>query len=158
MGLTKKFINRPQKITIIVVLIMLIGALITEFTLKNKIEIVIVNINNEKIRSELVYQPNDLYRGLSGRKSLSENGGMLFSFAESGVRDFVMKDMNFPLDIVFISDNAIVKIFKNLPPEGNNPQKIYNSGVAIDSALEVPAGYTELKNIKVGDRILITRE
>ncbi|MFA5886589.1 MAG: DUF192 domain-containing protein [Patescibacteria group bacterium] len=158
MGLTKEFINRPQKITIIVVLIMLISALIVELTLNNKIEIVLVNINNQKIRSELVYQPNDLYRGLSGRKSLPENGGMLFNFDESGIRDFVMKDMNFPLDIIFISDNTVVKIFKNLPPEGNNPQKIYNSGVAIDKALEVPAGYTELKDIKVGDRILITRE
>lgn len=56
-------------------------------------------------------------RGLSNRTTLPENNGMLFVFPSEGVYRFWMKDMLFPLDIVWIAQNGtVVHIEKNAPP------------------------------------------
>jgi uncharacterized membrane protein (UPF0127 family) len=33
-----------------------------------------------------------------------------------------MRNMLFPLDIIWINDDEIIKIDKNLPPEGDKPE------------------------------------
>jgi uncharacterized membrane protein (UPF0127 family) len=59
--------------------------------------------------------PDALSQGLSGRESLVSDQGMLFVFPVSGEYAFWMKDMNFPLDIVWIdADMRVVGIAKNV--------------------------------------------
>lgn len=59
--------------------------------------------------------PEALSRGLSGVPSLEKNQGMLFVFPIEGRYDFWMKDMNFPIDIVWIDgQNRVVGIIPNL--------------------------------------------
>ena len=41
-------------------------------------------------------------RGLSGRESMRENEGMLFTFAKRDFQD-LMKEMRFPLDILWLN-------------------------------------------------------
>lgn len=94
-------------------------------------------------------------RGLSGRRVLDKNSGMLFVFAGKQIRDFWMKDMLIPLDIIWISENKIVKIDKNLQPEGSQPKLRYNSVEPVDNVLEVNAGFAEENNLTVGDKIEI---
>src|SRR3989344_6562762 len=43
--------------------------------------------------------------GLSDRLTLPENAGMLFIFNTDDYHHFWMKDMNFPLDLIWIDDN-----------------------------------------------------
>ncbi len=89
---------------------------------------------------EIVKTPSAMYRGLSNRPSLCRDCAMMFVFPESDQRIFVMRDMNFPLDIVFINNSKIVKIYHNLPPEGSAPQFQYSSVVPADRVLELNAG------------------
>lgn len=113
-----------------------------------------IKINNHKINIEIADTPEEQYRGLSERENLCENCGMLFQFPDKRKVDFVMRDMKFDLDIIWISDNKIIKIDKNLPAEGSEPKNIYNSDSLINQVLEVNAGFCDQNNIKTGDLIV----
>ncbi|HTK33507.1 MAG TPA: DUF192 domain-containing protein [Candidatus Paceibacterota bacterium] len=56
-------------------------------------------------------------QGLSGQTSLPNGAGMLFVFDTPGKYGFWMKDMNFPLDLIWIdANNKIVGVTKNALP------------------------------------------
>jgi len=114
-----------------------------------------LQVGAAEIKTEVVKTSADLERGLSGRKSLNDGEGMLFAFDDYKVRTFWMKDMKFPLDIIWISDGLIIGADKNLPPEGDTPQKTYSSPGPANQVLEVPAGWLDKNGIKVGDVVAI---
>jgi hypothetical protein len=114
-----------------------------------------LQINQVLIEAEVAQSLIEQYRGLSGRQSLETNAGMLFNYQDNQVREFVMRNMNFPLDIIFIRDGQIIKIAANLEPEGSRPQKIYQSGEPVNQVLEVGGGFCEKNQIKVGDQVLL---
>lgn len=87
--------------------------------------------------------------GLSGRKKMGNNQGMLFAFDSPGFYSFWMKDMNFPIDVIWISKNLkIVDITENVQP-GSFPQK-FVSGEMAQYVLEVNAGWTRDHKIEKG--------
>jgi uncharacterized membrane protein (UPF0127 family) len=89
-------------------------------------------------------------KGLSRRTTLSENEGMLFVFDSPTRPGFWMKDMNFPIDIIWINDeNRIVGVEKNASP-ASYPQSFYPSS-DVRSVLEVTAGFFDNHSLKVGD-------
>ena len=92
-------------------------------------------------------------KGLSGRKSLKENEGMLFILPIAANYGFWMRDMNFPIDIIWIKNDKIIGISENLASEGSKPLKIYYPPSSIDKALEVSAGVVSAKNIEIGDML-----
>ncbi|MFA5155282.1 MAG: DUF192 domain-containing protein [Patescibacteria group bacterium] len=114
-----------------------------------------VLINGQRIEVEIAASPAELYHGLSGRSSLAADSGLLFVFADSAERVFVMRQMSFPLDIVFINQGRISKIAANLPPEGDRPRRLYTSAGPADQVLELNAGYAEQHGFQVGDRVSI---
>ena len=90
--------------------------------------------------------------GLSGRASL-DGEGMLFIFENVGNYGFWMKDMNFPIDILWIDDKfEVVGIEKNLSPD--TFPKSFGSNYLVKYVLEVPAQYSDKNNIKIGDNII----
>lgn len=114
-----------------------------------------VEIKGKKIISEVVSEPVEQYRGLSFREDLCANCGMLFVFPDKEERQFVMRNMNFPLDILFIDDDKIINIAADLPPEGSEPVNVYVSGAAVNYVLELPAGFCRENEIVVGDMVKI---
>ncbi|MFA6194303.1 MAG: DUF192 domain-containing protein [Patescibacteria group bacterium] len=115
----------------------------------------IVMINQQEIKVEIASTPEEQYQGLSGRKSICADCGLLFNFSDFGPKTFVMRNMKFPLDIIFINDGVIKNIAANLVPEGSAPKNFYESDGPADQVLEVNGGYCEKYNIKSGDRIWI---
>lgn len=112
-----------------------------------------IGLAGTQLDAEIVFKSADLYRGLSGRASLCPACGMLFVFPDKEKRTFVMRQMNFPLDIIFIDDDQIVSIAPNLPPEGEITENYYKSGQVANRVLEVNAGYCAQHGIKVGDQL-----
>ncbi len=108
-------------------------------------------INGHALELEIADVFDKWQQGLSNREVLAENKGMLFVFPDKQVRRFWMKNMNFPLDIVWLDNNKIIKIDKNAQPEGNSPTRRYSSPLPINYVLEVNAGWCDQNNIKVGD-------
>jgi len=95
-------------------------------------------------------------RGLSGRAGLEKNEGMLFLFSSSGVQNFWMKDMNFPIDIIWIGDGKVLGFAENAEPQPGVPLwklKIYSSPDDVDTVLEVNAGTVTDDGIKIGDLV-----
>ena len=53
-------------------------------------------------RVDVAASPGERQQGLSGRESMNQDTGMLFVFDEELPLNFWMKDMHFPLDIIWI--------------------------------------------------------
>lgn len=88
-------------------------------------------------------------QGLSGAVSLPEMSGKLFIFEETETPAFWMKDMNFPIDIIWIDEGGrIVDITKSFAPE-TYPLSI-SPIVPIRFALEVNEGFVDNHGITIG--------
>lgn len=116
-----------------------------------------VTISDQTYKVTVVDTDATRTQGLSGKKSLKEDEGMLFVFQQKGKYPFWMKDMNFPIDIIFINDDTITDITKNAEPNDSANRPQYTPSVDINYVLEVNAGDTDKKNIKVGDKVIIKR-
>jgi uncharacterized protein len=90
--------------------------------------------------------------GLSGVKKLEETEGMLFIFEEETIPFFWMKDMNFPIDIIWInSKKEVIEITESILPE--TYPKTFSPKKPVKYVLEVSAKWCEEKNIEIGDKL-----
>ena len=81
---------------------------------------------------------------------------MIFVFIKNSKPTFWMKDTKIPLDIIWINDNKIVGIEKNVQPEVDRKDSEltkYPAPSAIDYVLEVNGGLSDENNIKVGQSL-----
>ncbi len=103
------------------------------------------------VRVMVARTADQLERGLSGTKELPEGEGMLFLFGTPGIHKFWMKDMNYPLDILWMADGTLVDISTDVPvPVPGETLPLYAPKVPIDAVLEVPAGFAAAHGLKLG--------
>ena len=116
-----------------------------------------IKVGSINVAIEVADTNEERKRGLSGRKSLGENEGMLFVFEKENVfPSFWMKDMIIPIDIVWINDGVVVKIHKNVqsqPGKKDSELTLYRPDAPIDYVLEVKGGFSDKNGLKVEDRI-----
>jgi hypothetical protein len=111
-----------------------------------------IEVADKKIKVDIADTPELQERGLSYRKNLKEDEGMLFVFNNSGRYSFWMKDMYFPIDMIWLDDNLkVVYIKKNAKPESY--PETFGPNVSTKYVLEVVAGFSEKNNLKEGDVI-----
>jgi uncharacterized membrane protein (UPF0127 family) len=117
-----------------------------------------VKINGKVINVEIARTPSQHSLGLGNRDFLASDIGMLFVFPDQRIRNFWMKGMQFPLDIIWIKDDTIIGIEANVPISAEKKELLptYSSLVDVNYVLEVNAGYCEQKKIMVGDKVIIT--
>lgn len=94
-------------------------------------------------------------QGLSGRKSLAEEAGMLFVFKKPDILRFWMKGMELPLDIVWIRDRQVVGVSENLLPITFRNFQTFSPPEPADKALEINAGQVKQFGIKAGDAVVL---
>ncbi len=88
--------------------------------------------------------------GLGGRAGLAPDEGMLFVFPQDGSYAFWMKDMTFPIDILWLSaDKYIVDIRADVSPD--TYPHAFAPITPSRYVLELPAGYTQSNGIQIGD-------
>lgn len=112
-----------------------------------------LKINNQTLTVEVAETLAQMTKGLSGRRSLAENQGMLFVYPDYQIRYFHMKEMNFPLDIIWLKDNQIVGIEEKVPVLTNGDITKVESKEIINQVLEVNSGWVKENGIEVGDRV-----
>lgn len=135
-------------------IILLIGAIIFFFTLRSGAEK--ATLGGQEVNLKVADSPEERELGLSNTDSLGENEGMIFLFDEKGYHSFWMKGMTFPIDIIFLNDDMIVTIHKNVPaPESEDvtPTASYSPTQPSNRVIEVPAGFTEKHNVNVGETV-----
>ena len=111
-----------------------------------------IGINGRKFQVEIVRTEKEREKGLSGRERICENCGMLFVFPEKGKQVFWMKGMKFNLDIVWISEEKITYIAKNV---SRDLKETIRPEVLSDKVLELNAGTADDLDIEIGDGIVI---
>lgn len=107
------------------------------------------------VRAAIADTGDKRYLGLSDASSLPENAGMLFTY--SAPRDtlrFVMREMDFGIDIVYVDGDRTITRIHNAPEPGPNEdgseQGYDGSGQYV---LEVPYEWTDRRGVEVGDSL-----
>lgn len=103
--------------------------------------------------------PEHRYEGWSNQKDMGADEGMLFLFDARGNYVMVMRQMLFPLDIIWIDGSIIVDLAASAQPEPGQSEarlKRYASRAPADKVLEVPAGFTRQFGIKIGDSVMVS--
>ena len=92
--------------------------------------------------------------GLGKRTSLKKGWGMLFVFEERKPHRFWMKDMHFPLDIIWLDNHRIVHIINNAKPTNSKDNnEVMTSPVPVNFVLEIAAGSAAKLQLKTGQRM-----
>lgn len=112
-----------------------------------------VAFENIKVSVALADSAELRARGLSGIKRLPENTGMLFLFNEPAFYAFWMKDMKFPIDMIWFRDGVVVEVTRNAEPEPwvrDQNLRTYMPRKEANMMLEVDAVFAEKHDIKIG--------
>ena len=109
----------------------------------------IVSIGTLRVRADVATDVISRERGLSRRTELGAGEGMLFVFEVPGVQLFWMKEMNFPIDIVWIDEQKkIVGVTERAEP-GSYPSA-FSSVYPVRYVLEIGAGEFAASGARVG--------
>lgn len=103
---------------------------------------------------EIADEPTEKSMGLMNREGLAPDSGMLFVFENVVSPSFWMKNMRFPIDIIWItSDGLIVHIDLDAPLCQAEPCSVYSPKKPVSYVLEVSANYTIEHGITVGSKV-----
>ena len=115
-----------------------------------------VTINNKTFQVEVADTPLKRERGLSGRDRVGGAAdGMLFVFETSAAYPFWMKDMKFPIDIIWIKDDRVIGISDSLEPSTEPVPSSYLPPDDVNYVLEFPAGFAGKYSIDKGAEVAI---
>lgn len=89
-------------------------------------------------------------RGLANEQSLPPNAGMLFLFDSRSLRSFWMRDVRFPLDMIFIDGHRIVSIAENATPLSD---KLHYVNSPVTAVLEVNARWARQHGVRAGQHV-----
>ncbi|MBI2579268.1 MAG: DUF192 domain-containing protein [Candidatus Aenigmarchaeota archaeon] len=96
--------------------------------------------------------------GLGGIWRLSDDKGMLYVYPRPDFYTHNMKDMRFPLDIIWIGKNkTIVDVIENVQPDSYPDYAFVNDFLA-QYVLEISAGFFEKHKLKLGDLVEFSLE
>jgi uncharacterized membrane protein (UPF0127 family) len=99
-------------------------------------------------------------KGLGGRDNLGNYDGMIFLFPTQQQHVFVMRDMRFPIDIIWIKNGVVVDFAPNVPLDLAKTESElvpYAARDVSDRVLELKAGTAQQLNLKIGDKVDILR-
>jgi uncharacterized protein len=113
------------------------------------------DIHGHIIQLEVADTPQKQTTGLSQRSSLAQDRGMLFVFQKPDNYSFWMKDMRFPIDIIFLKGEKVVSIYNDIQPQLHKENAanltIYSPEVPSDRVIEINAGLAKKYGLKVND-------
>ena len=111
-----------------------------------------LTVNGYKLIVDLALTQDQQTKGLAVKNHMNESEGMLFVFQQPSRPSFWMKDMKFPIDIIWLGANrSVVYIAPNLEPcpsQGNCPGYIPSRDSLY--VLETTAGFSQRHDVTVG--------
>jgi hypothetical protein len=124
-----------------------------------------VEIAGEPFELELALDAATRYQGLSGRRAIEPNGGMLFANTTEGPQAMVMRDCAIPIDVAFLDFSGEVVAIHEMRPElprrpGESQSeyesrlRVYGSGAPAGFAIETAGGRLREVGLQLGDRVV----
>ena len=114
-----------------------------------------VQIRGHVFAVDVAVTEEEKQKGLGYRDSLPENSGMLFPYGHKERYGYWMKGMRFPIDIIWIEDNLIADISKNVPVAVSGTLPSYAPSKPVNKVLELNAGTADRIGAKIGDLVII---
>lgn len=119
-----------------------------------------VRIKNQTLNVLVADNIKHWTKGLGGRKDLGEYDGMIFLFPTAAQHVFVMRDMHFPIDIIWIKEGKIVDMAPSVPLDSAQAEADLIPYAARDvssNVLELRAGSINEMRLKIGDKVEIIK-
>jgi hypothetical protein len=93
-------------------------------------------------------------QGLAGRTVLADNQGMLWRYQPPVIPTYWMKGMRLSLDFIWIANQQVVDLTANVPvPTDSAELPRYRPAVPVTEVLEVPAGFIQRHQVKIGTKV-----
>lgn len=106
------------------------------------------------ITVEIFNTPYERKKGLMNRPSLDKDKGALFEYKSNEMQSMWMKNMAFPLDIIWINKTShIIYIHNDVKPCLKKPCETYDSPAPVSHAVEVNANYSRKNRLKRGMKV-----
>lgn len=103
---------------------------------------------------ELAMNKEEKRKGLMESSGLKDNEGMLFLNEKEDVYSFWMKNVSFPLDIIWINkDKEVVFISQNAQPCFDDFCPSINPGIKAKYVLEINGGLSNKIGLKTGSKL-----
>jgi uncharacterized membrane protein (UPF0127 family) len=116
-----------------------------------------VEINGNKLKLIVAKKHDTMIKGLSWREKIPFDG-MMFLFDLPEKIPFWMRGMNFPIDIVWVSNNVVIGVSENVKPEpgvAEKDLKRYLPPAEVNTVIELNSGRAKQLNIKKGNIIIL---
>jgi hypothetical protein len=112
--------------------------------------------NGAVVHVELAKEPMSITTGLMFRGELPRGRGMLFSYGYDDYHSIWMKNMRFPIDIIWIdSSSNIVSLARDVKPCIREPCPVYRPSKKARYVLEVNANFTLENRVAIGQKVVI---
>lgn len=112
-----------------------------------------LKINDNDLRVSVCFTKQQITQGMQNKR-FENFDGMLF-LLNPGPQSFWMYKCIIPLDIIFINNDEIVKIYDDCPPCQNEPCDRFTASHS-NMVLELPANKSNELGLKVGDKVKLT--
>lgn len=139
--------------TIIIAIGALFGVLLLLHTYMSTETSPSIVVGDRRIPVSIADSEEERQIGLSNTKSLAQGTGKLFVFEEIGTYGFWMKDMSYPIDIVWVDQNYKVVSVTTITPE-SYPEVFYPSS-EIKYVLELNSGEAKIFDLVPESKIFI---
>jgi uncharacterized membrane protein (UPF0127 family) len=113
-----------------------------------------ISIGDASVTVEVADTPPSIAQGLSGRAFLQDGCGMIFIFNMDSRWRFWMKDMRFPVDIIWADALGTILMIAHRVSPASFPNRFYPPQPA-RYVLEVPSGFAAEHHITEGMKIEI---
>lgn len=137
----------------LLVLTIIAGILSSACSKTKKLPVIDVTITRSdgsqiKVKAEVAEKEEERNHGFMERNNIPDGTGMLFVFEKEQILSFWMKNTPHPLSIAYIDNRGKIRNIYDMTPFSLTPIKSTSS---VRYALEVPQGWFDANNIKVGD-------
>lgn len=115
---------------------------------------ILMTIGGVEVQASVADTLSKRIKGLSGTPFLPENVVKLFAFGVEGEHSIWMKDMNYPIDIIWAAeDGVVVHIEENVSPD--TYPEAFASPTPAWYVIEASAGFCASNTIEVGDKVVL---
>jgi len=144
------FLSIPIVALVFVLVILIVASLFISQERKEIQQQIESSRLNSLLNLEIADSVPERERGLSGRTALPEDSGLFFIFDNEDFHGIWMKEMLFPIDIIWMDSLlSVVHTEENISPD-SFPEIFYPEQKAL-YVLEANAGFIEKHQIKLGD-------
>ncbi len=112
-----------------------------------------LEVNDLRLSTEVASTARQRFMGLSFRRSLDTDAGMLFVYESTQSLTFTMRNTLIPLSIAFISADLVINEIHHMDV---GPGQLFPSNKPAQYALEVNQGWFEANGIEPGMRLTLS--